>query len=113
MSFAITLQLPNFRHFGKKYSVWAEYLPQILFMECIFGYLVICIIYKWSVDWTQTDWKAPSLLNMLIVSANQPMQCCVLIRHWCSTCFCLLAPLPIPCIVAKDLCRLYFCSLLS
>jgi len=33
MSFAITLQVPNFRHFGKKYSIWAEYLPQILFMN--------------------------------------------------------------------------------
>lgn len=66
MSFAICLQVPNFRHFDKKFSIWAEFLPQILFMECIFGYLVICIIYKWSVDWAAAGREAPSLLNMLI-----------------------------------------------
>lgn len=39
MSFAISLQVPNHLFFGHKSSVWAEFLPQILFMECIFGYV--------------------------------------------------------------------------
>lgn len=68
MTFAICLQVPNFKYFGKKYSIVAEFLPQILFMECIFGYLVITVIYKWSIDWAAAGREAPSLLNMLIVS---------------------------------------------
>jgi len=72
MSFAICLQVPNFRHFDKKFSIWAEWLPQILFMECIFGYLVICIIYKWSIDWAASGREAPSLLNMLIYMFLSP-----------------------------------------
>lgn len=72
MSFAICLQVPNFRHFGKKFSIWAEWLPQILFMECIFGYLIICIIYKWSVDWVAAEARPPSLLNMLIYMFLSP-----------------------------------------
>jgi V-type H+-transporting ATPase subunit a len=53
--------------------VWLEFLPQILFMESIFGYLVCLIIYKWSVNWWELDAAGnhirnspPSLLNTLI-----------------------------------------------
>jgi V-type H+-transporting ATPase subunit a len=37
MSFAICLQVPNHLHFKHNYAVWAEFLPQFLFMESIFG----------------------------------------------------------------------------
>lgn len=67
MTFAICLQVPNFRHFKKNFSIVAEFIPQLLFMECIFGYLVLTVIYKWSVDWAAEGREAPSLLNMLIV----------------------------------------------
>lgn len=69
MTFAICLQIPNHRRFGRNYAILAEFLPQILFMECIFGYLVLTVIYKWSVDWAAAGAEAPSLLNMLIVSS--------------------------------------------
>lgn len=72
MTFAICLQVSNFKFFGKGYSIVAEFLPQILFMECIFGYLVLTIIYKWSVDWAASGREAPSLLNMLIVCVKTP-----------------------------------------
>lgn len=45
MSFAICLQIPNHLHFKRPELIWAEFLPQILFMESIFGYLITCIMY--------------------------------------------------------------------
>ncbi|MBW0468651.1 hypothetical protein O181_008366 [Austropuccinia psidii MF-1] len=73
MSFAICLQVPNHLFFGRRSSIWAEFLPQILFMESIFGYLVLTIIYKWSVDWSQPGaGNPPNLLNMLIYMFLSP-----------------------------------------
>ena len=66
MSFAICLQVVNHLHFKRPELIWAEFLPQILFMESIFGYLVVCILYKWSVDWEVAERQPPNLLNMLI-----------------------------------------------
>ncbi|CAG7846815.1 V-type proton ATPase subunit a Short=V-ATPase a subunit; AltName: Full=Vacuolar ATPase 98 kDa subunit; AltName: Full=Vacuolar proton pump a subunit; AltName: Full=Vacuolar proton translocating ATPase subunit a [Serendipita indica DSM 11827] len=68
MTFAICLQLPNFLHFGNTVSIWAEFVPQILFLHSIFGYLVIMIIAKWLTDWSapSVTTQPPNLLNMLI-----------------------------------------------
>ncbi|KAK1925324.1 V-type ATPase, V0 complex, 116kDa subunit family [Papiliotrema laurentii] len=72
MTFAICLQVPNHIHFKKPLNIYAEFIPQILFMWSIFGYLVICIIYKWSIDWSQSSTSPPGLLNMLIYMFLSP-----------------------------------------
>jgi V-type H+-transporting ATPase subunit a len=72
MSFAICLQVPNHIHFKKPLNIYAEFIPQILFMWSIFGYLVVCIIYKWSIDWSQSSSAPPGLLNMLIYMFLSP-----------------------------------------
>ncbi|OZJ03733.1 hypothetical protein BZG36_04149 [Bifiguratus adelaidae] len=79
MTFAICLQVYNHAFYGHKEFIWAEFLPQILFMESIFGYLVLCIVYKWSVNWWELDADGnhihnspPSLLNMLIYMFLKP-----------------------------------------
>ncbi|EJU05796.1 ATPase V0/A0 complex subunit [Dacryopinax primogenitus] len=72
MTFAICLQLPNHLHFKKPLNIIAEFIPQILFLQSIFGYLVICIIFKWSVDWTKSPTSPPGLLNMLIYMFLSP-----------------------------------------
>jgi V-type H+-transporting ATPase subunit a len=66
MTFALCLQLPNHLHFKRLVDIWTGFVPQMLFLQSIFGYLVVCILYKWSVDWTQMPMQPPSLLNMLI-----------------------------------------------
>ncbi len=72
MTFAICLQVPNHIRFKKPLNIYAEFIPQILFMQSIFGYLVICIVYKWSLDWTQQVNSPPGLLNMLIYMFLSP-----------------------------------------
>lgn len=72
MSVAIMFNVFNFIHFDERYRIWAEFVPQFLFMQCLFGYLVICIIYKWTVDWTTSATSPPGLLNMLIYMFLSP-----------------------------------------
>ncbi|EPB85344.1 V-type H+-transporting ATPase subunit I [Mucor circinelloides 1006PhL] len=73
MSFAVCLNVFNHVYYKRKAFVWLEFVPQILFMESIFGYLIFCIMYKWSVNWWELDSNGhhirnapPNLLNMLI-----------------------------------------------
>ncbi|CAG8550039.1 8482_t:CDS:10 [Rhizophagus irregularis] len=78
MSFGIFLSIFNYVHFKKTLSIWAEFIPQILFMQCIFGYLCFTIIYKWSIPWYEPDASGnprvspPGLLNLLIYMFLQP-----------------------------------------
>ncbi|KAI7904283.1 V-type ATPase, V0 complex, 116kDa subunit family [Cokeromyces recurvatus] len=79
MSFAICLNVYNHIYYGNRMFIWLEFLPQILFMESIFGYLIFCIMYKWSVNWWELDTDGhlihnppPNLLNMLIYMFLSP-----------------------------------------
>ena len=47
-------------------DIYTNFVPQMIFLQSIFGYLVLCIIYKWSVDWSKSPTGPPSLLTMLI-----------------------------------------------
>ncbi|KAI9455518.1 ATPase V0/A0 complex subunit [Russula earlei] len=66
MTFALCLQVPNHLRFKRFADLYHAFLPQMLFLQSIFGYLVVCILYKWSVDWSKSPTPPPSLLNMLI-----------------------------------------------
>ncbi|KAF8487634.1 ATPase V0/A0 complex subunit [Gautieria morchelliformis] len=72
MTFAICLQVPNHLHFKRPFNIYAEFIPQILFLQSIFGYLVVCIILKWTTDWSKAPTQPPGLLNMLIYMFLSP-----------------------------------------
>jgi V-type H+-transporting ATPase subunit a len=72
MSFALCLQIPNHLRFNRLRDIYHGFLPQVLFLQSIFGYLVVCIIYKWLVDWSKSPIPPPSLLNMLIAMFLSP-----------------------------------------
>jgi V-type H+-transporting ATPase subunit a len=72
MTFALCLQIPNHLKFKRYSDIYTNFIPQIIFLQSIFGYLVLCILYKWSIDWSTASIQPPSLLNMLITMFLQP-----------------------------------------
>lgn len=72
MTFALCLQVPNHLKFKRYSDLYTNFIPQIIFLQSIFGYLVICILYKWSIDWSTASIQPPSLMNMLITMFLQP-----------------------------------------
>ena len=71
MSFGMSMQAFNHLHFGKKMYILLEFVPQIVFFWSIFGYLVLLIIMKWLMEFTNPS-TAPGLLNTLIYMFLSP-----------------------------------------
>lgn len=61
-----TLFFPLFNsHFKKYINIIFEFVPQILFLMCLFGWLVFLIFFKWCYHYENPN-TAPSLLITLI-----------------------------------------------
>jgi len=72
MTFALCLQVPNHLKFKRYSDLYTNFIPQIIFLQSIFGYLAVCILYKWMIDWSKVSTDPPSLLNMLISMFLEP-----------------------------------------
>lgn len=66
MCFGLSLSFMNHRYFNDNVSLFYEWIPQVLFMCCIFVYLCITIFIKWITWDSTTAGFAPSLLINLI-----------------------------------------------
>lgn len=75
-----------FRHFRQKFNMYLLFLPELLFLLCLFGYLVFMIFYKWLAFGARDSSQAPSILihfiNMFVMQGTDiaplfPGQVCV------------------------------------
>ncbi|XP_067290467.1 V-type proton ATPase 116 kDa subunit a 1 isoform X2 [Pseudorasbora parva] len=64
MLLGVTLSLVNFVHLGKFQDISLQFVPQLVFMLSLFGYLIFLILYKWCV--TLRSEMAPSILLLFI-----------------------------------------------
>ncbi|CAD6992287.1 unnamed protein product [Ceratitis capitata] len=80
MIFGVCLSVVNFVHFKKYALIFLEFIPQILFLILLFGYMCFMMFYKWVKYTPKTDYLpdtpgcAPSVLiyfiNMMLFSAS-------------------------------------------
>ncbi|KAH9490240.1 hypothetical protein Btru_035009 [Bulinus truncatus] len=76
MLFGITLQIFNHVHFKNYIDIFIRFIPEFLFLGCLFGYLVSQVIYKWLMFDATRSHCAPALLihyiNMFMFKYEKP-----------------------------------------
>lgn len=74
----VVLSLQNHRYFKDPVNIFCEFIPEMIFLMCIFGYLIVLIVYKWIAYNATMSNCAPSLLidliNMFLM--NYPSEPC-------------------------------------
>lgn len=64
MSLGVILKGLNYRYQGKRIDFWFEFVPQIVMLLCLFGFMDLLIVVKWLTPFTDTP--APSIIATMI-----------------------------------------------
>lgn len=79
MVLGIFMSYLNAKQFNHPVDVWYVFVPQMIFMNATFGYLVILIVLKWSINWDSEKCRAdptclaPDLKTVLIGMFMDPL----------------------------------------
>ena len=67
---------PTLRFFRNTLNIILQFIPEMIFILCLFGYLVFMIIFKWCSFDVSVSRQAPSILihfiNMFLFNYNDP-----------------------------------------
>ena len=66
MTLGIFLRGLNNLYFGDYLGFFLEFIPQIIFMTLLFGYMIALIFIKWNTDYTGNTENAPSIITILM-----------------------------------------------
>lgn len=66
MSLGVCMKAFNASYFNSTIDFVFEFVPQIILMLGLFGYMDVLIIIKWLTDYTGKEGLAPSIINTMI-----------------------------------------------
>jgi len=66
MSLGVLMKAFNAIYFRKSVDFWHEFVPQILLLWVLFGYMDILIIMKWTTNYEGREGEAPSIITFMI-----------------------------------------------
>lgn len=56
----------NAVHYGSHIDFIFEFLPQLIFLTLLFGFMDLMIIIKWLTDYTGRENEAPAIITQMI-----------------------------------------------
>lgn len=66
MSLGVFMKAFNAIHFKNSLDFVHEFIPQIVLLWVLFGYMDILIVLKWLTDYTGREGQAPSVIATMI-----------------------------------------------
>ena len=67
MILGLFLKGMNGIYFDDYIDFFFEFIPQLIFMCLLFGYMCLMIYIKWGTDWSDDTSKAPSIISQLLL----------------------------------------------
>jgi len=72
MTLGLFLSLVNAIHFRHYIDIVGEFIPQFLFLMCLFGYMCFLIVYKWLINWNHESFSPPFVMQVMIFMFLSP-----------------------------------------
>lgn len=66
MILGVFLKALNCLYFKRHIDFFHEFMPQLLMLLLVFGYMDILIIIKWTTNYSGVEYTAPSIITSMI-----------------------------------------------
>ena len=66
MALGVCMKASNSLYFNNRVDLIFEFLPQIVLLMVLFGYMDLLIIAKWLTDFTGVESRAPAVVGTMI-----------------------------------------------